>query len=125
MKTIKVEAKELTQFENLDELFTAAGSHQVTGQEILNERSHVFGKWQEIAISDELREQVINRIVDQSGGRHTTKAQVYRTLRNGRPQHWAIRRFLLSKYGDSHAHLSYCAGQDMTYEMRALRNELK
>lgn len=125
MKTLTIEAKTLPMFDTLDELFEAARPHQVTGQEILNGRSRVFDQWQEIAISEELREQVINRIVDQSGGRHTTKAAVYRTLRNGRPQHWALSRFLLSKYGDRPAHLSYCAGQDMTYEMKQLRNDLK
>jgi hypothetical protein len=112
-------------FKTLDEVFIAAGSHQVTAQELLNGRSYVFGEWQEVQISNDLREEIIEMIVETAGGRGRTKSDTKYRLRNERPQHWAIDRFLLSKYGNSPAHLSYCAGQDQIWEMRNLRNYLK
>jgi len=114
-----------TTFENLDQVYAAAYPHQVTAQELLNGRSRVFDEWQEITISNDLREEVINTVVEAAGGRARTKNDTRYCLRNERPQHWAIDRFLLSKYGDSPARLSYCAGQDQTWEMKNLRNYLK
>ena len=112
-------------YNNLDQIFADAGTHQVTAQELLNGRTHVRGEWQAITLTDELREQIISKVAETAGGRERTKVRVYNRLRFERPQHWAIARFLLSKYGDSPAHLSYCAGQDQTWEMKALREYLK
>ena len=111
-------------FETLDQL-KAAESGQITAQQILNGRAHVNGHWQDIEISDELRTEVINAVVALVGGRGDTPATVRRTLRRERPQHWALDRFFVEKYGDKPAKLSYCAGQDQTQEMRLLRDYLK
>lgn len=111
-------------YTSLDQIYEDAQPHQVTGQELLNGRTHICGQWQVINLSDELREQVISKIAETAGGRQATKVKVYNALRYGRPQHWALSRFLLVKYSNP-AHFSYCAGQDMTYEMRDLRNSLK
>lgn len=114
----------MKKFESLDQVFAAAGSHQVTAQELLNGRSHIFGEWQSIEITNDLREEIIDKIVETAGGRSRTKNYCRYCLRNERPQHWAIDRFLLSKYGENPARLSYCAGQDMTWEMQNLRKYL-
>ena len=34
-------------FSTLDELFAAADGHQITGQELINSRTRVFGEWQD------------------------------------------------------------------------------
>jgi len=112
-------------YTTLDQIFEDAKSHQVTGQELLNGRTHICGKWQEINLSDELREQVITKVAETSGGRAQTKNRVYGVLRYGKPQHWALSRFLLVRYSPSPARLSYYAGQDQTWEMKDLRNSLK
>lgn len=118
-------------FKTLDDIFNAAAS-QVTAQQILNGRIHLksipsskFSGWSEIQITPELREEVISRVVESAGGREKTKMRMYSRMRYDRPQHWAIDRFLLQKYGDKPAFLSYCAGQDQTYEMKQLREYLK
>lgn len=115
MKTIKT----------LDELYKLAGSSQVTAQEILNGRTHILGEWQDVKFSEELKEEVISKIVESAGGQEKTKSQMFYSLRNERPQHWALARFLLVKYEDRPAYISYCAGQDMTWEMKELRKKLK
>jgi len=112
-------------YTTLDEIYTDAKEHQVTAQELLNGRTHICGQWQAINLSDELREEIITKVAETAGGRQQTKSRIYGVLRYGRPQHWAIRRFLLVKYSPNPAHFSYCAGQDQTWEMRDLRNSLK
>ena len=111
-------------YRSLDEIFTDAKDHQVTGGELLNRRTHICGQWQAINLSDELREKVISTIAETIGGHAKRKNRVYSVLRYGRPKHWTLDRFLLSKYGDSPARLSYCAGQDQTWEMRDAREQL-
>ena len=111
-------------FETLDQL-KAAESGQLTAQQILNGRAHVNGHWQDMEISDELRTEVINAIATTVGGRGDTPDTVRRTLRIERPQHWALDRFFVEKYGDKPAKLRYCAGQDQTYEMKCLRDYLR
>ncbi len=117
MKTLK----------NLKEVFAAA-DQQVTAQDLLNGRLYLKGKgWSEVKLSDELKETVISSIVETAGGREQTKVRMYAKMRNARPQHWAIARFLLSSYktvrnGDPY--FSYCAGQDQQWEMKELRKHL-
>ena len=111
-------------FETLDQL-KAAESGQITAQEILNGRAHVNGQWQNIEVSDELRTVVIEAIVRMVGGRGDTPNTVRWRLKVERPQHWALDRFFVEKYGDKPAKLRYCAGQDQTHEMRILRDYLK
>lgn len=111
-------------FMTLDELFKAAGTHQVTAQEILNGRSHVNGQWQEIEIPHTLRGQVCQRLSEIFGGVKATQERVYAHLMNEQRQHWGLKRVFLEKY-DGPAFLSYCAGQDMPAEIKAIRNDLK
>lgn len=112
-------------FGTLDEIYSAAGSHQITAHELLNGRSHVFGQWQDIEVGDELRAAVVEKIVQSCGGRNSTKEQIRRTLKYFRGSHWALSRFFVEKYHDRPAHLVYCAGQDMTWEMKNLRDYLR
>lgn len=121
---LKKEKMKTPIFTNLDEIFVAAGTHQVTAQEVLNRRSYVFGEWQEISITDDLKNEIIEEIVQTAGGRNATKNSARYCLRYERPRHWALDRFLLSKYGENTARFSYCAGQDMTWEMSNLRKYL-
>lgn len=118
MKTLK----------NLKEVFAVA-DNQVTAQELLNGRLYLKGKgWSNITISDQLKETIISTIVETAGGREQTKVKMYAKMRNSRPQHWAIDRFLLSCYKNvrnGEPYFSYCAGQDQTWEMKELRNFLK
>ena len=111
-------------FETLDQL-KAAESGQITAQEILNGRAHVNGQWQNIEVSDELRTVVIEAIVRMVGGRGDTPNRVRRCLVTESPQHWALARIFIEKYGDKPARLYYCAGQYQTYEMKCLRDYLR
>lgn len=111
---------------SLDQLFKLADPHQVTAQEVLNGRTSLkVGSYQEVNFAPELREEVIQKIVETLGGRERTKVSIYSRLRNERPQHWGLARFLLVKYGDKPAYFSYCAGQDMPFEMKQIREALK
>ena len=118
MKTLK----------NLKEVFACADT-QVTAQELLNGRLYLKGEgWSNVQISDELRESIISTIVETAGGREQTKIRMYAKMRNSKPQHWAIGRFLLSRYDNvrnGEPYFSYCAGQDQTWEMKSLREFLK
>lgn len=111
-------------YNTLDALYNDAHPAQLTAQKILNGRAILNGRYQDFAITPELRAQVIDKLTDAIGGRKDTPARVRRCLTAERPQHWALERFYLEKYGDRPAYLSYGAGQDQTYEMRALRQYL-
>lgn len=111
-------------FSTLDELFAAANGHQVTGQELINGRTHVFGEWQDILLSDALKNEVICQISELFGGRETSKSYIRYNLRSSKPQHWGLSRVVISKYKDSPARLEYITGQDFTYESRVIRNYL-
>jgi predicted RNA methylase len=124
-QTTVIPEKTLVVISSLNELYKLAGAHQVTAQEVLNSRTYINGQWQEVVFTDEVRQEVIDKLVQTIGGHQATKVTVRRSLEYRRPQHWAIARFLLSKYGDKDAHFSYCAGQDMTWEMRKVREYLK
>lgn len=112
-------------YTTLEELYQDAHPAQLTAQAILNGRGILHGTYQDFQISPELREQVVDKLTDSIGGRGDTPNRVRRSLAWERPQHWGLERFLLVKYGDRPAYLSYCAGQDQTWEMREIRNYLK
>lgn len=116
MKTLK----------NLDQVYKLAGKHQVTAQELLNDRLYIDGKgWSEVKLTPEFRVNLVNNILDILGGRTNTRQQMERRLMFEKPQHWGLGRILLSNYNNKGARLSYCAGQDMTWELREIRNALK
>lgn len=122
METI---TKTIPVLSSLQEVWGAVGNHQVTGQELLNERTYIEGiGWTEISIPLEFRREIARNISEMLGGRQWTKDQVYRVLLGQRPQHWGLSRFLLSNYGKG-PRLSYCAGQDQTWESNAIRTYLK
>ena len=56
--------------------------------------------------------------------RTLVQARAWRCLMHERPQHWALSRMFVKKYGEAPASISYCAGQDYTYEMGQLRKYL-
>ena len=99
--------------------------NQVTAQMLLNNRMYLKNGWAKIKLTPEFKETLINDLVSKIGGHAHTKEAIYNTFKNSTPQHWAIDRMIISKYGKNPARLTYCAGQDMTWEMRQLRNELK
>lgn len=113
-------------YNTLDELYQDAKPHQVTAQEILNGRTWVLGEWQEIAITDELKEHVCKSLADKFGGRSDTKQRVFRSLMRERRQHWGLKRTVVEKYEHgTPAFIGYIAGQDMLSECKAIRNALK
>lgn len=121
MKTLE---KTITVFESLNEVL-AATDHQITAQELLNGRMYLNGSgWTDIELSNTLKEQVANEVSELLGGRNNTKAQVKRALLHRRPQHWGLERVILEKYGKE-PFLSYCAGQDYTWETNNIRTYLK
>ena len=111
-------------FSTLDELFAAAEKHQITGQELINGRTYAYGEWQDISLSEALKNEVICQISELFGGRSLTKSYIRYNLRSSKPQHWGLSRVIILKYKDSPARLKYITGQDFTYESRVIRNYL-
>lgn len=111
-------------YNSLQDIFNDAGTHQVTAQELLNGRSHVCGKWQEIKLTDELRREICHTLSEMYGGRTATKQRVFRNLMHERRQHWGLQRTVIFDYGKG-AHLTYIAGQDQVWENNEIRKALK
>ena len=111
-------------FTSLLELFKATEGHQLTGQEVINERTYLAGEWQDISISPELRKEVCSLIAETLGGRQRTKDNVYYNLLNGRPQHWGLSRIFFNEHNGK-VYCSYCAGQDYPYELNLIRTAIK
>ncbi len=110
-------------FTTLESIYKA--TPQTSAQQILNEHVYLKGKgWADIKITPELREQVVNMVVEIAGGHTKTKSAMWRTLTYQSPQHWALNRIFVKSF-DGKAALRYCAGQDYTYEMGQLRAALK
>lgn len=122
MKTL---TKEIIQFDTLEEILNAT-DHQINAQELLNERMYLNGMgWTDVELSPELKERIVFEIADLLGGRYSTRQDVIRSLKRNHPQHWGLERILVEKYGDSAPVLSYCAGQDYTWETNKIRTYLK
>ncbi len=111
-------------YSNLDKLFKDANGHQVTAQEILNMRTKVKDKWQEIFITSELKEIVCNRLVEIFGGTRETKERILRNLLIENRQNWGLQRVVIESYSGV-AKLHYIAGQDMPSECSQIRKQLK
>lgn len=121
MKTIE---KTLIQFNTLSEVLKAT-DHEVNAQELLNGRMYLNDLgWTDIELSDSLKEKVASDVSEVLGGRSATKAQVKRSLLHRRPQHWGLERVILENYAGE-PFLSYCAGQDYTWETNKIRTYLK
>ena len=111
-------------FNSIEELFTATKGGQLTAQEIVNRRAHVDGEWQDIELSEDAKSDFIESVVSILGGQNRTKSDVRYNLRRSTPQHWGLSRIILSKYGESPARWSYCAGQDYPSEIATIRKYL-
>jgi len=109
-------------FNTLDEIFDNA-TGQITAQQLINERAHICGEWQNIKLSDELKRELSILITEICGGQEKTKSYVKYTLNNSSPQHWGLDRIILSRYGAT-AKFSYCAGQDYLSELSTIRKFL-
>ena len=115
----------ITTINSLDKAWKVAGS-QTSAQHLLNGRMYLKTTgWSKVNLTDDFKRQLCDMLTIQIGGIHATKQTVERCLLFRSPQHWALDRFFLSKYNKSNARISYCAGQDATWEMRDLRNYLK
>lgn len=111
-------------FSSLDEIHAA--TRQTSAQQILNGYLCLKDEgWTDADIAPALREQVVNEVVALAGGRLSTRERMWRTLTYEAPQHWALGRMFVEKYGESPARLRYCAGQDYPSEMAQLRAYLK
>jgi hypothetical protein len=102
-----------------------SNTHQVTVQELLNGRTR-GGKrdnWVNVNVSDELREQVIDDLLDTLGGRETTKGKIRSLLSYHTPQHWGLNRMHIVKRSNGIV-VSYCAGQDYPAELAQIRKDL-
>lgn len=116
MKTIK----------NLDQLYRLAGTHQVTVQELINKRTRLTKNgWQQIKLGAELLNELPGIVAEILGGHGVTQNRIADKVRYSRPQHWGLDRILLSQYGKRPARFSYCAGQDMPWELNCIRATIK
>lgn len=111
-------------FTSLLELINATGGHQLTGQELVNERTYIAGEWQNISISPEVRAEVAGLISETLGGHKRTLENVYYNILNGKPQHWGLSRIFF-RHNEGKIHCSYCAGQDCPYELNLIRTAIK
>lgn len=114
-------------FNSLEAIYCAGEGHQITLQEIIDGRSFIGGKWQDIEISPETKEAAFVACIEIIGGRkETKKAMLSRLKWGGKLQHWGLRRFFLVKYGQNKAaQFTYCCGQDWPTEMRQIRAFIK
>ena len=125
METI-IETTETIVINSLQEIYDLAGSHQITGQELFNQRTYIDGKgWTAIKLTYEFKQWLANEIAIRLGGRYNTINDVRRALMGVHPpQHWGLQRFLVADYGKG-AYISYCAGQDQTWESNQIRKYLR
>lgn len=94
--------------------------NQLNVQKLLNGRLYTSEGWQSFKISDELREEIAEKVSELLGGRKVTREAIYHTLKSERPQHWGLSRIHIK--GER---FSYCAGQDYPAELAAIRKALK
>lgn len=111
-------------FTTFADLLIATTGHQLTAQEIVNERTYISGNWENISLSDELREEICKTISETLGGQYKTRVKIFRSLYYGRPQHWGLRRVFFREYNGKIL-CSYCAGQDYPAELQQIRNAIK
>lgn len=99
--------------------------NQLSAQQLLNENMYLKTTgWSKVRLTDEFKEDLVDKIVEIAGGHHDTKRTIRMVLNHRQPQHWALDRIFIEKYGKKVV-ISYCAGQDYTHEMAQLRKYLK
>lgn len=110
-------------FNTLAEVLEAAQEHQVTAQELLNGRSHVYGQWQDIELTDEFRDKICEEVSQLYGGRYETRRTICNILKYGRVQHWGLSRTVITNYHNN-PRWYYIAGQDHPYELKQIRKQI-
>lgn len=113
----------MVEIKTLEQAYEVGAGSQVTAQMLLNGRMKVNGSWESVDVQ-ELKPVIADIIVNRLGGKADTRRRVLSVLLYGRPQHWGLNRFIVSKYEDKVV-LEYCAGQEQTREFAELRNHLK
>ena len=122
MQTITETKQHFTTFA---ELLQATEGHQLTAQEIVNERTYLKGEgWANISLSDELRREILTLVSETLGGQHKTRQRIFSNMYYGRPQHWGLSRVFFRVYNGK-VMCSYCAGQDYPSELNTIRAALK
>ncbi len=115
MKTLK----------NLNQVAKLAAGNQTTLQSLLNGRIYIPQTgWTDVKITPEFRKELSAMAAEIFGGHENTKKAVRISLQRENRQHWGLSRTIVSTY-DGDTGLEYIPGQDMTAELRAIRNALK
>jgi len=110
-------------FNSFEELLKDA-TGQINAQEIINRRAYIGGVWQSFEVTEDFISEFIESVVSILGGQNRTKSDMRFNLRRTASQHWGLSRIILSKYGESPARWSYCAGQDYPSEIATIRKYL-
>lgn len=114
----------ITTIDSLEKAWKVKGN-QLSAQDLLNENMYLKTTgWSKVKLTDKFKEDLVEKIVEIAGGQHNTKRTTRMVLNHRKPQHWALDRIFIEKYG-KRVVMSYCAGQDYTYEMAQLRKHLK
>lgn len=98
---------------------------QVTVQELINGRMYTSKGWEDVKLSNELKNEIAETVSNYLGGIKRTKERVYNNLMYGKPQHWGLKRFVIECYKNKPPYITYITGQDTTWEMKAIRAALK
>lgn len=105
---------------------------QLNMQMLINRRLYTKQKnWFSVKLSENCLLEVANHVSTILGGRSTTKTKVFNSVYYGRPQHWGLERIIVSRRKDDKdkrrkkIYISYCAGQDHTWELNTIRNDIK
>jgi hypothetical protein len=114
----------MKKFTTLQELFEATKGSQLSAQQLINRRAFINGEWSDFEVSDELSDEITEKILEVLGGQSRTRINMRYTLRRATPQHWGLARIFIEKYGDSSIRFSYCAGQDYPAELQQIRKFL-
>lgn len=118
-------ARKIT-IKSLEQAYKLRGQ-QLTVQSLLN--GNIYHKdrgWISVNICQDLRNQIADTISEMLGGHGETRHRINMKLRDPHPpQHWGLDRMLLVKYGKDPVRISYCVGQEQTWELREIRKSLK
>ena len=100
-------------------------TNQLTFQELTNDKYYHNTKgWIKTGLKDQEYNELCELIVDGIiGGRK--KEYITNRLRWRNTHHWTLERIFFNSYDNYKTiYISYCAGQDMTWEMNKLRQHL-
>lgn len=104
---------------NETELKELIKGHQTSIYNVLNNKAYTTGNgWSEVMFSKEVKDMLLALTVKVIGG--NKPMSVRRFLANGTYRHYTLERMFIECY-DNIISVSYCAGQDHTYELNDLR----